>query len=529
MKAITPIRLHSCRNRPVLGPAGTAPAWRSWLLGLVVAGGGLALPHARVEAREKPPLKVAPEILAPADQPRPPFQFNAEDQALLEEIQHGCFQFFWSATAPQSSMVVDRTSKGIVSVAGVGFQLSALPIGVEHGWITRAQGEARAIEILRALDANKQNRKHGLFFHYLDGDTAGPAHEGYEVVVSTIDSAILFAGMLTAGAYFEGESREIADRLFAQADWAAFIPPEASVRQKHERGFISLGWKPADRADPTGAGELLPYFWMDSGDEQRLVTFLAVCAPDEKKRVSPQIYYTMRRALGQYDGAAPFAWFPWSGALFTNFFAHCWINWAGTTADTPAAFGVLHRPRVDWWENSRRAALMHRAKAIANPEGFAGFGARAWGLTACDARSGYLVPGLFPELLRIEGWRPEFDYSTVTPPDNFGDGTIPPYGAGSAIMFTPEYSLEALRAYRALRNSRGEPLVWMGVGDGEYGFRDSFNQGADWVAPDYVAIDQGPLLLAIENARTGRVWEWFSVHPWVRAGMHRLAWSPLKR
>jgi hypothetical protein len=528
MKAITQNRRSKCWISTVLGPF-RSPLWRASLVVGLGALGGSLVPAGSAQARDTPPLATAPNILADADRPRPPFEFGAEDQALLEEIQRGCFQFFWSATAPQSQMVVDRTSASIVSVAGLGFQLSAIPIGVEHGWITREEGEARALQILRPLEANEGNRKFGLFFHYLDGATAGPAKEGYETVVSTIDSAILFAGMLTAGSYFEGETREIADRLFAAADWAAFIPPDKSVPKAHERGFISLGWKPTDRADPTGAGELLPFYWMDSGDEQRLVTFLAVCAPDGGRRVSPQVYYRMRRALGQYGGAPPFAWFPWSGALFTNFFAHCWIDWARMAPDTPAAFGVLSRPRIDWWENSRRAALMHRAKAIENPKGLPGLGAEAWGLSACDARSGYLVPGLFPELLRIEGWRPEFDYSTVKPEDNFGDGTIPPYSAGSAIMFVPEYSLEALRAYRALTNTRGEPLVWMGVGEGEYGFRDSFNRGAEWVAPDYVAIDQGPLILAIENARTGRVWDWFHAHPWVRSGTIRLAWTPLRR
>lgn len=528
MKAITSSLAFCLDIRSVLGRRRARTTSIAAILGAAALANSIFV-VGPVAADDKPVLRQAPNVVRSADSPRPPFEFSAQDEALLDEIQQGCFKFFWSATAPQSLMVVDRTSKSIVSVAGVGFQLGAIPIGVERGWVTRAEGEERALQILRALEANPGNRRHGLFFHYLDGDTAGPAQQGYEVVVSTIDSAILFAGMLTAGSYFDGETKEVANRLFAAADWAAFIPPEATVAKPHERGFISLGWKPDDPEDPSGPGRLLPYYWIDSGDEQRLVTFLAVCAPNAQKRVAPQVYYQMRRALGQHKGAEPFAWFPWSGALFTNFFAHCWIDWASMGPDTPAAFGVLNRPQIDWWENSRRAVVMHRSKAIENARKFHGFGAAAWGLTACDAQSGYLVPGLFPELVPIDGWRAEFDYSTVQPEDNFGDGTIPPYGAGSAIMFAPVEALEALRAYRSLKNKRGELLVWKGLGDGEYGFRDSFNLGVDWVAPDYVAIDQGPLILAIENARTGRVWDWFHQHPWMRSGASRLGWGRQKR
>ncbi len=501
----------------------------AWILGpcLGLSSGAMGV------AKGGGPLPQAPTIVSPEGTKRPPFAFEARDAALLDEVQRGCFRFMWEALAPKSPMVVDRTSGAVVSVAGVGFQLAAIPIGVERGWISRKEGRERALRIVRMLDGNPENRRHGLFFHYLDGDTAGPAREGYEVVVSTIDSAILFAGMLTAGEYFGGEVCTVADRLFEGADWAAFVPADDDVEKAHERGFISLGWKPQDAKNPGGAGRLLPFYWVDSGDEQRLVTFLAVCAPKPEHRVSTEVYYRMRRAIGSDEGGAPFVWFPWSGALFTGFFAHCWIDWAGMRVDEPGLFGVQNRPRVDWWENSRRTALMHKRKAAANAQRFAGFAAGGWGLSACDGRAGYIVPGLFPSLLAVEGWRAEFDYSTVTPRDDFGEGTIAPYAAGAAIMFEPLAALEALWAYRKLKGPDGDPLVWKGIGGGEYGFRDSFNlevgggseEKGGWVSADYVAIDQGPMLLGIENARSGGVWEWFRGHRWVRAGMTRMGWK----
>ncbi len=470
-------------------------------------------------------------VRRPAGVPVPPFRFSRKDERFLDEIQHATFRFFWDAVSPRTGMVVDRTSVSTVSVAGVGFQLAAIPIGIERGWVTREQGLDRVLLILRSLMGNPTNRKAGLFYHYVNASDAGSNAAGYETVVSTIDSAILFAGAITAASYFGGEVRTIVDRMLDEANWAFFVPRDAAVSKPYERGFISLAWKPQEKSAPTGDGALLPYYWVDSGDEQRLVTFLAAAATREAHRVPAETYFRMRRTLGRDEGGEPFAWFPWSGALFTNFFAHLWIDYPAMEPDDPGRLGVHSRPSIDWWENSRRAVHMHRRKAIANPLGVPTLGENAWGLTAGDSPVGYLVPGLFPTRVDVPGWRAEFDFSTVQPKDNYGDGTIAPYGAGASIMFEPEWALEALRHYRGLRAADGAPLAWRDAASGGFGFRDSVNLGKMWVAPDYVAIDQGPLLIAIENARTGRVWRWFGAHPAVqnaekRLGMQRLAPSP---
>lgn len=467
------------------------------------------------EAFDHAPL---PIIAADPATPRPPFTFTKSDEQLLNEIQQGCFNFFWNACDPITGMVYDRTSKEVISVAGVGFQLSAIPIGVEHHWITREQGNDRATRILRALITQPDNRKFGHFFHYLDPATAAPSHAGYERTVSTIDSAILLAGAITAGSYFGGDVRAMADQLFEGADWRAFVPRDEDVKNPSERGCVSLGWKPTHPDQPTGEGTLLPYYWVDSGDEHRLVNFLAVCAPLEKHRLPPEKYYRLRRALGSDNGGEPFVWFPWSGALFTAFFAHCWIDYSAIGTDDPASFGQTCRPRVDWWENSRRIVAMHRRKAIENPKALPTFGEHAWGLSACDNAAGYLVPGLFPKLIDMPGCTPEFDFSAVQPEDNFGDGTIAPYAAGSAIIFDPTASLDALKHYRA----RNNPSIWSNPATGGFGFHDSYNDGTNWVAPDFVAIDQGPLILLIENARTGKVWKWVNANQNVKAGKKRL-------
>lgn len=450
---------------------------------------------------------------------RPPYTWSGDDAQLLDQVQRGAFNFFWNNAHPATGLTPDRTGVSFASVAGVGFELAAFPIGIERGWISRAEGEHRTLQILRALSTASGNRHDGMFFHFLDSSSALPDPDGYEVTASTIDSALLFSGMIVASSYFGGEISQLADAMIEEADWASYAVHDQ--KEEFYCGFISLGWKAKDPQLPGGDGSLLPFYWADAGDEQRLVTFLAAGNQDRSRAVDPKVYYSLRRRVGEY-GDGPMVWFPWSGALFTSFFAHCWIDYAHMTADDPSAHGVERRPPVDWWENSRRVVLMHRKKAIENPLKLAGFSENAWGLSACDGPTGYLVPGLFPRSVKVPLARPDFDFAAHDAKDDWADGTIAPYAAGCAIMFTPTQSIEALRHYRALKNAAGDPLVWRDPSAGGMGFLDSFNPKSDWHAPGCVAIDQGPLILAIENARTGLIWDLFQRHPFVRRASERL-------
>ncbi len=185
---------------------------------------------------------------------------------------------------------------------------------------------------------------------------------------------------------------------------------------------------------------------------------------------------------------------------------------------------VEPRRRVGGRANSAKGTGVQRAEDREKTKGLERLGANAGGLTACDAASGYMVPGLFPDPLPMPGCRPDFDYAAFDPEDNWGDGTVAPYGAGMALMFSPQEALAALRHYRSLTDESGRPLVWRDprAALAVTGFMDSFNLGTMWVAPEQVAIDQGPLMLSIENARTGFLWERFHSHQFVRGGMDRL-------
>ncbi|MGD9689971.1 MAG: glucoamylase family protein [Phycisphaerales bacterium] len=494
--------------------------------------------------RREPPAPAVPAkplssyiIEAPAGVPRPPFEFSQADDQFLDDVQRGAFNYFWNAANPHSQMVPDRTSKHFLSMAGVGFQLASICIGVERQWISREQGEARALHILRTLESRTDIRKAGLFYHFLEGDTAGqpgPDAKPPERLVSTIDSALLFCGVLTASSYFGGEIASIGDRLVADANWAHFVlgtSPDTAEVHANSNGFISLGWKPADAADPTGKGALLPYAWIDCGDEHRLVTFLAVAAPKPEHRVPPETYYKLRRKIGSYGDTGPLAYFPWSGALFVSTFAHCFLDHSRLGPDDPAAFGVRNRPRVDWWENARRTTRLHQIKCAENPLKLPTLSAQAWGLTASDKENGYLVAGVFPDAIPVSGALPELDYPLFTPKDEWGDGTIAPYAAGCTVMFDPGPAVAAMRYYASLKREDGTPLVWRhpdNPGPAGYGFRDAFNLGTGWAGPDDLAIDQGPLIVSIENARTGLIWKMFGKHPVVARGLADLKLCPAK-
>lgn len=450
----------------------------------------------------------------------PPFRFNTEDSSLLDEIQHETFIYFWEAVSPETGMVYDRTSSDVISVAGVGFQLAVLPIGVERGWITKEDAEARSLKILHALESEPSNRKAGLFYHFINPHDASARRVGRELVVSTVDSALLFAGMIAAGQYFEGETQVAADRIFAQADWSFFLADTGDESPPGE--FMTLGWKPSRDDQPNGNGELLPYFWLDSGDEHRLATLLGVCAPRDEFKVDTSVYWSLRRELGYHEGQGHIVWFPYSGALFTSFFAHLFIDYASLGTDSPNAHGQSHRASVDWWENSRRTVHLHRDRAIKNPNGLPTLGPDAWGFSASDGPDGYLVSGQFPKPVTMVGALPNRDFAEYLPEDNWGTGVIAPYAAGSCIMFEPELAVDTLRFARDLKAPNGGVGVWRE----KWGFADAYRLDEsghiEWVAEDWVAISQGPLILGIENARTGLIWELIMSHPAIQEGIHQL-------
>ncbi|MBK9119666.1 MAG: hypothetical protein IPM18_08710 [Phycisphaerales bacterium] len=428
------------------------------------------------------------------------YAFSPEEERLLEEIQHGCFLYFWKEVGAPSGLVKDRKLGPVSSIAAVGFQLSSLPIGVERKWITRAEGEERARTVLRSLLERDDNKRYGVYLHYPDLDTGGLSRAGYEIAASTVDHALLMAGAIPAGVYFGGEVRALVDRLIAETHWRAFSVGEG--------GLLSMGWKPADPAQMDGEGQFIRWYWKDSGDEERLIYFLGAGAPRAEYALPPELYYRTARHLKRWEDGPPYV-VTYPGALFTYTFSHCWIDYRKFDADDPARFGS-DLPAVDWFENSRRAVLTHRARCIAMADTYKTFAEDRWGLSACDGPRGYMVPNVQPNLAKRDDWH---------------QGTIAPYAAGAAIMFTPAESVAALHAFRFLKDADGRPVVWRDPAEGGYGLADAFNLELGWTSPDYLGIDHGPLLLAIENVRTGLIWRLFMEHDVAQRAVERLGWK----
>lgn len=493
----------------------------------------------KVEGEGLTPIaKTLPESFAidaasgfePGSRLRPPFAFGKDDEALLDEIQRACFYYFWVSANPETGMIPDRSTITTVSVAGVGFQLSAILVGVERGWITRQQGEERVRLIVSSLKNHPENRKYGIFYHFVDGKTGGQPEQAYEYVASTIDTALLFGGLATVSTYFGGDIATMSDALMAEANWRAVILGERG-RSVIEGPYISLAWKPKDKNQPTGEGTLMPYGWQDVGGEGQLVTFFAVGSPVAEHQMDPKGYYKMRRNLGMHAGIGGegsdqdmLVHLPYSGAAFIHFFQHCWIDFAGMGTDDPAKFGVANRPAVDWWENSRRFTTFMQKIAPENPKVPEAWKGLSWGLTAGDWKEGYQVPGVYPQAVYPTNWVPNVDFANFAPKHNWGDGTLAPYGPGSSIMFDPKGAMEVLRAMRQAKRPDGTSLCWWPQSEGGYGLT-SFNPQTLWRAHEYVAIDHGPMILAIENARTGLIWKYFHQHAKVKMAMERLGWS----
>lgn len=459
-----------------------------------------------------PPVDARGVYRGPESRAACAYRFTPQDEALLDEIEFGCFQYFWKEVGSPACLAKDRLLGPVASIAAVGYQLSALPIGVERHWIPRAAGVTRATTVLKALLARTDNNKWGMYLHFPDMNDAGPSHAGYESEASTVDTALLLCGAITAAQYFGGEVATLTDRFLAAADWKRFAVAD--------KGRISMAWQPQPKGPELGEhGDFIKSAWWMNSDEERLVYLLAVAAPTPGHAVDPAVYYGLERPLKSWPGQKPFV-VSWPGSLFTYFISHCWVDYRGLGPDVPQIFGS-DAPPVDWFENSYRAVVAHRQRCIEAGVKFKTLSAERWGLSACDGRDGYLVPEVQPN---------------GSNHDDFCKGTVAPYAAGAAIVFTPEYSLAALREFRNLRqkpdgtygtSGMGELFAWRDPAKGGYGLIDAFNLDQNFASRDYIGIDHGPLLLLIENARTGLIWKLFMAHPNVRFGMERLRMKPV--
>lgn len=432
---------------------------------------------------------------------------------MLLDLAERTFRFFWETGNPANGMVPDRWPGGdFASIAAIGFALTAYPLGVEWGWITRGQARARTLATLRFLHAAPMgdaatgvSGSHGFFYHFLHMDT-GLRYGGCEL--SSIDSGLLFLGVLFAGGWFdradvdEREIRRLAASIVDRADWPWFQKPD---------GAISMGWHP-------DAG-FIARNW-DGYNEGKLVYLLALGSGGHPVTDGAwDVWTAPYPRFWRGEGATRHLAF---APLFGHQYSEMWIDFRGIRDRPMQAAGF------DYAENGRRAAYADRAYCIANPMNWAGYGADLWGLTACDGPADATLP--FGG--RLRAFRGYSARGPVGQPDGFDDGTIAPTAALGSLAAAPEIALPALRAFR--RFAGGELY-------GRYGFFDSFNPSFrfvdqrvqrgrvdpahGWIDSDWLGIDQGPILGAIANHRSEAVWRVMRGSPMIRRGLRRAGFT----
>lgn len=433
------------------------------------------------------------------------YPFSPDENRLLDEVQRGCFDYLWNEVGQPAGLVRDRLTADVSSVAAVGFQLSALPIGVERGWVSRRDAEQRAKTILRSLIDERENKKYGIYLHFVDQDSAQLKTDAPEVQTSTVDHALLQSGAIPAAVYFGGEVRALVDRLISDANWQAY--------GREGDQLLTFGWRSQSSQTLNADGKLVKWVWHIAGAEEALCYLHAVGAPNPQHALDARVAYQLKRKLGRHDALPPYV-VTWNGAMFTYFFDHCWIDYRRYQADDPSKFGG-QGPRVHWFENTRRAFVTHRQRCIEKSPELLTLGRNRWGLGPCmglndKQQPGYLVPESVPNHSGNDRWH---------------NGTVAPYVTAAALPFMPKETLAALREMKNLKDKQGRPLVWRSPTEGGYGFLDSFNLEQDYAPEDYIGINVGPMLLLIENARSGLVWDLFHQHPHVRRAVERLGWQ----
>lgn len=415
------------------------------------------------------------------------------DEAMLDSLQHAAFAYFLAETNLSNGLVADTSRPDSPSsIAAVGFALSAYPVGVERGWIGREDAAGRVLAALRFFSNSDQSGTatatgfRGFYFHFLDIETGRRA---WQSELSSIDTALLIAGMLTSALYFDGESaaeaelRELVDALYRRVDWRW---------AQREGGAVSQGWKPE-------CG-FLNYGW-DGYNEALLLYVLGLGSPAHSLSDASFEAWTLTYQWENIYGRDLL----YAGPLFVHQFSHAWIDFRGIRDQ------FMREKKSDYFENSRRATFVQREYAIRNPRGFTGYGQDRWGLSAGDG------PSVEPQA--VEGRRQAFyGYAARGVPWGPDDGTITGASTLASIVFAPEIALPAVRAMRASRTG-GHGDAWARAS----GFNETAHAaaGGGWTSEGEFALDQGITVLMIENFRTGLLWRLMRNSPSIRTGLQR--------
>ena len=428
------------------------------------------------------------------------YLLTQDEETLLDSIQHKTFLFFLNEHHPEKGIVKDRTATWApASIASTGFGIPAFAIGAERHWITREQAADITLKILTFFINSAQNTDikgigyKGFYYHFLRMDSGT---REWNCELSSIDTGLLMMGIIFARNYYglanevENQIRSLAARLLDRIDWNFMLLP-ASSKYAYT---ISMAWSPEKGLQDFG--------WCGYNE----ALFLYVLAAGSGMENAEQSYKSWLKSYKwytPYPGLSHVAFPP----LFGHQFSQGFIDFRGIADE------YMKKKGIDYFENSRRATYVQRRYAMDNPNGWMGYDSLCWGVTASDGPTekynfddkkflGYAGRG-------TSG--PGYNY--------FDDGTIAPYASLSSIPFAPEIVLPTIKSI----NEKYGKKLW-----GKYGYYDAFNPTAKWFNDDFIGIDEGPLLIMVENFRTGLVWNYVMKDPVIQLGLNKLGYEYLK-
>lgn len=387
----------------------------------------------------------------------PPPVHALDNTELLSKVAQDTVKFFTRMSDKKTGLTRDSSRSGSpASIAATGFSLAAIAIGGEHGWIDPGYAKKYLRKTLKTL-LNDAEHKNGFFYHFLDLQT-GKRVWGSEA--SSIDTALVIAGALLAGQYYPGtDIQTMAEKIYARVNWKWML---------NKSDLICMGWKPESG--------FLPYYW-DSYNELIILQALAIGSPTHP--IPKEAWNAWFRNSDEYNGKEVV--YSHSGSLFTYQYSHAFID-----------FKNLDDRGINYFENSKRATLANREYSLAARHLHKGYSDRSWGLSASVGPGGYKAYG-------------------GKPGEGIHDGTIAPHGAIGSIIFTPELSTQAIRFFY---DNYKDSLYGM------FGFKGAFNVDKKWFADEYLGIDQGIIVLMLENhLNNGVIWEKFhkleSIQNWI--------------
>jgi hypothetical protein len=412
----------------------------------------------------------------------------------LDRLARETFRYFWDLANTENGLVPDSTKKGYPSsITATGLGLGCLVVAAERGWIPRAMAAERAKTTLRTFWYGPRDSElhaigyRGFFYHFLEMESG---HRSWYSELSTIDTTFFVTGALACGVYFdredatEREIRALADALYRRIDWRWALAGGAAVSHgwTPEKGFLKFRWQ--------GYNEALLLYVLALGSPTYPIPARAYRAWTET--------YNWKRIYGEE--------LLYAGPLFVHQLSHIWIDFRRVQDAFMRAKGS------DYFENTRRATRVQQRYAIRNPRGFKGYGEHVWGISASDG------PG--PAVRKVAGETRRFwDYRARGVPWGPDDGTLTPWAVVASLPFEPDLVAATLdeidRQYPEMSSEMGYKCSFNPT------FPDSKAKGKGWISVGHYGLDQGPVVLMIENYRSELLWRLMRSCPYVVRGLRR--------